>query len=221
MFKQLLSLFGVALCVNAYASINLTSLGHNGFSDWKHKPIMNETVYQVTSYKGRVALKAVSDGAASGLVIEKQIDLLETPYVNWSWLVEKALSKLDERSKDGDDYAARVYVIVDGGLLPWEKKAISYVWSSSQGQGQVWDNAFAGSNVKMVSVRGQESNIGQWYDEKRNVYKDLIKYFGDKGSDEANQKSYRYIDTVAIMTDTDNSRGHAEAFYGDIIFSEE
>jgi hypothetical protein len=72
----------------------------------------------------------------------------------------------------------------------------------------------------MMSIRGSKSQQGKWYDQKRNVYQDLIDTFGDKGNDAANQKAYRYIDLVAIMTDTDNSGKEAESYYGDIIFSE-
>jgi hypothetical protein len=71
----------------------------------------------------------------------------------------------------------------------------------------------------MMSVRGQQSQQSQWYEEKRNVYQDLIETFGDKGSEKANRKAYQYIDMIAIMTDTDNSGKQAESYYGDIIFS--
>lgn len=164
-------------------------------------------------------MHAISQQSASGLVLEKRIDLLETPVLNWSWLIKKALPPLDERSKEGDDYVARVYVVIDGGLLFWNTLSLSYVWSSSQHSGQVWDNAYAGSNVKMVAIRGSDADTEQWFHEKRNVYNDLIQFFGDRGSDENNLESYRYIDAIAIMTDTDNSQTQAEAFYGDLYFS--
>ena len=220
-FKQLLAVASLALSASASATIDLTSWQQNGFAGWDSKSFVDETSYHITSHKNRTALKAVSDNAASGLVLERRIDLLNTPYINWSWLIEKTLPNLQEQSKAGDDYAARVYVVIDGGLIFWNTKSLSYVWSSSQEKEQVWDNAYAGANVQMVSVRGKGDNVGQWYDEKRNVYKDLIKYFGDQGSEGANQKSYRYIDVVAIMTDTDNSGGTAESYYGDIFFSAE
>lgn len=222
-FKQLLAVAGLALSatVGASSTIDLTSWKQNGVAGWESKSFVDETSYQVTSHKNRTALKAVSDRAASGLFLERRIDLLKTPYINWSWLIEKRLPNLPERSKDGDDYAARIYVVIDGGLIFWNAKSLSYVWSSSPGKGQVWDNAYAGSNVQIVSVRGKGDNVGRWYDEKRNVYKDLIKYFGDQSSERANQKSYRYIDVVAIMTDTDNSGSTAESYYGDIFFSTE
>lgn len=44
---------------------------------------------------------------------------------NWSWRVEKPHSDLDERSKQGDDYAARVYIVVDGGLMFWKTIALN------------------------------------------------------------------------------------------------
>lgn len=119
----------------------------------------------------------------------------------------------------GDDFVARVYVVLNGGLFFWDTKALNYVWSSQQVQGATWDNPYAGEAVKMVAIRGEEDSVNQWFSEKRNVFLDLIQYFGDKGSSQANQKAYRYIDATVIMTDTDNTGGFAEAYYGDIVFS--
>ncbi len=152
-------------------------------------------------------------------MLKNKIDLTLTPYIQWSWLVENKLLQLDERSKSGDDFVARIYVVIDGGLMVWKTKSLSYVWSSNQDKGLVWDNAYAGSSVKMMSIRGKESQKGVWYEEKRNVYRDLIDTFGGKGSEEANRKAYRYIDIIAIMTDTDNSGKEVESYYGDIAFS--
>ena len=83
----------------------------------------------------------------------------------------------------------------------------------------VWNNPFAGSSVKMMAVRGKETKTGKWYEERRNVFTDLIDAFGDKGSATANRKAYRYIDIIAIMTDTDNSGKNTQSYYGDIFFT--
>ncbi|AGH44747.1 DUF3047 domain-containing protein [Paraglaciecola psychrophila] len=74
----------------------------------------------------------------------------------------------------------------------WKTKSLNYVWSSNQDKGLIWDNPFAGSSIKIMSIRGKGFEKGKWYQEKRNVYQDLIDVFGDKGSQEANQKTYRY-----------------------------
>jgi hypothetical protein len=219
MLRWTILLFSIIVCLNVTAATNLTSLSDKGIDNWETKVFSGESIYTIGEYKGRLALKALSHNAASGLVLKKQIDLTLTPYINWSWLVEKTLLQLDERSKSGDDFVARIYMVIDGGFMVWNTKSLNYVWSSNQDKGLVWDNAFAGSSVKMMSVRGKKTQKGQWYQEKRNVYQDLIDTFGDQGSDKANRKAYQYIDIIAIMTDTDNSRKEAESYYGDITFS--
>lgn len=220
MFRFVSSLIILVMSTATYATVNMTSLESGNLNGWNSKQILNLTDYQVTEYKNRYALKAHSNESASGLIRKQRIDLSETPYLNWSWLIKNKLMGIDERTKGGDDYAARVYVVVDGGLMVWRTKALNYVWSSSQMEGDAWDNPFAGSNVKMLAIKGESAEIEQWYDEKRNIYQDLIEYFGDKGSVEANLNSYRYIDATVIMTDTDNSQTQAISFYGDIFFSE-
>jgi hypothetical protein len=219
MLRWTILLFSIIVCLNVTAATNLTSLSDKGIDRWEPKEFSGKSIYTIDEYKGRLALKALSHNAASGLVLEQKIDLTATPYLNWSWLVEKTLLQLDERSKNGDDFVARIYVVIDGGFMVWKTKSLNYVWSSNQDKDLVWDNAFAGSSVKMMSVRGKEAQQGQWYQEKRNVYQDLIDIFGDKGSEQANQKAYQYIDIIAIMTDTDNSGKQAESYYGDIVFS--
>ncbi|MBD1557193.1 DUF3047 domain-containing protein [Vibrio sp. S9_S30] len=202
-----------------YAQTNQILLANGNTSEWEEETFSGRTRYETTTFEDQDVLKAVSTGTASGLILKKQIDLLQTPYVNWSWLIKEKLPNLDEQTKNGDDYAARIYVIIDGGLMVWKTQSLNYVWSSSQDMGKVWDNAYVGPKVKMVAVRGSDSNTHQWYQEKRNVYQDLITYMGDKGSDEANRKAYQYIDAIAIMTDTDNSQSKAETYYGKITFS--
>lgn len=219
MLRWYVFFFSVMAALNIKAANNLTSLNDQTILNWETKVFASESIYSIGEHKGRLALKALSRQSASGLVLKRQIDLTQTPYLSWSWLVEKTLLQLDERSKNGDDFVARIYVVIDGGLLVWKTKSLNYVWSSNQDKGLVWDNPFAGSKVKMMAIRGKRSQTGTWYQEKRNVYQDLIATFGDEGSAEANRKTYRYIDVIAIMTDTDNSGKDAESYYGDIVFS--
>jgi hypothetical protein len=78
-------------------------------------------------------------------------------------------------------------------------------------KGKIWPNAFAGDNAMMIAIRSIKDPIGTWFSEKRNILTDLKQVFG---------KDYRYIDAIAIMTDTDNAKGRATAYYGDIYFSQ-
>jgi len=203
----------------AHGAENITDFNNASPTGWKTKAFVGETTYNLVEKDNQTVLKATSHASASGLIFEQKIDLQKTPYINWQWLTENQLSAIDEQSKSGDDYVARVYVVIDGGFALWKTKALTYVWSSNQPKGHTWDNAFAGDAVKMLAVRGSEAKTNTWYTERRNVYNDLIAQFGDQGSDEANLKKYRHIDATVIMTDTDNAGGTATAYYGDIIFN--
>lgn len=185
---------------------------------WERRSFNGETKYQPSLVDGRRVLRAEANNSASGIAIETRIDLFKTPYLNWQWKVEAPLSAREETEKQGDDYAARVYVVIDGGIRFWKTTAVNYVWSSLPDTNSWWPNAYAPNNAMMIALRGSSSSTN-WYFEKRNVYQDLIQAFGDKGSDRANEKAYRYIDAVAIMTDTDDGGGKAIAYYDDIHFT--
>ncbi len=218
----LLSLF-CTLCV-AQTPVMVGHFSQGDLTGWQEKSFAAMTHYEIETVHHISAqqqvLKAHSESSASGLGKESTIDLKKTPFINWSWRIDTSLKDLNETSKDGDDYAARLYVVKDGGWRVWKTRALNYVWSSNQLAGSHWNNAFVGDKAKMLAIRGQEHPIKKWVREKRNVYEDLITLFGDQGSDEANLKAYRYLDAVALMTDTDNSAGSATAFYGDIYFTE-
>ncbi len=178
---------------------------------WESKKFKGQTDYQLTKLDGITVLKAQSTHSASGLFKKQRIDLCKTPILNWRWRTENRLGNMNEQSKSGDDYAARVYVVVSGGLAFWRTQAINYVWASTSPKGKIWPNAFAGDHAMMLALRSSGDETGSWYTEKRNVLADLRQFFGE-GIDS--------IDAVAIMTDTDNAQGSATAYYGDIYFTE-
>ena len=191
------------------------SFSSGSLDHWEAKEFKGQTNYQLVDLAGTRVLKAESASSASGLFNEQRIDLHKTPVMNWRWHIKNRLGNdLNEQEKSGDDYAARVYVVVSGGVAFWQTKAINYVWASTSPTGKVWPNAYtyAGANGKMtmIALRSSTDQTGTWYTEKRNVLADLKQQFGE---------DIRYIDAVAIMSDTDDSLGKVTAYYGDIYFS--
>jgi hypothetical protein len=176
---------------------------------WQTKSFNGETRYRFDDQSGRRALFADSRGAASGLYREIRVDLKRTPWLNWSWRVDQVLKGLDERGKAGDDYPARVYVVVSGGAAFWKTRSLVYVWSSAQPVGATWDNAFTG-NAKVMALRSGTQDAGRWVSEKRDIRADFRQLFGE---------DIDAIDAVALMTDTDNSGQSAAAWYGDLYFT--
>lgn len=197
-------------CAEALDKIDISEFTTQRLKGWKCKEFEGETRYTIVSLDGQKVLRAMSDNSASGLFKEQKIDLTQTPYLNWRWRIDNRLSQRDEQAKSGDDYAARIYVVIDGGWTFWNTKAINYVWSGSSPKGKIWPNAFAGKNAMMIAVRSRKDPTEEWLQEKRNVFEDLKKVYG---------KTFRTIDAVAIMSDTDNGGGKATAYYSDIYFS--
>ena len=186
------------------------SFSSGSLDHWESKKFKGQTKYQLVDLAGARVLKAESANSASGLFKEQRIDLQKTPVMNWRWRIENQLGNINEQAKSGDDYAARVYVVISGGLAFWRTRAINYVWASTSPAGKIWPNAFAGDHAMMIALRSSSDQTGTWYTEKRNILADLKQQFGE---------DIRYIDAVAIMTDTDNAQGKVTAYYGDIYFS--
>ena len=200
----------IAATVYAVPTVIIGRFSTGDLSGWTKKSFKGETQYGLKQEDGGLILLADSRGTASGLVKEQAVDLKLTPILHWRWKMIQLPGSRDERTRQGDDYAARVYVIKRGGLAFWRTKAINYVWSANQTKGAVWENAFAGKNAMMIAVRGKNDSTGVWFEESIDVPEDFKRLYGEEIST---------LDAVAIMTDTDNAGGHAIAEYGDIYFT--
>lgn len=203
----LLGLSGAALA----ETLPIGQFSAGDLSGWEEKSFVGNTRYEIVDTEQGKALHARALGSASGMFKKVRIDLTRTPWLHWSWRVDKTFAGNDERSKAGDDYPARVYVVVDGGMFFWRTRAVNYVWSSNQPVEASWPNAFTG-NAMMIAVRSDAADAGHWVQERRNVREDLKRLFG---------KDFTHIDAVAVMTDSDNTGQSASALYGDIYFASE
>ena len=76
------------------------------------------TSYMIGKNEKGNYIKAVADNSASGLGKKVEINLNLTPIINITWKVEQDLSGIDEQTKKGHDYAARVFVIKKTGATP-------------------------------------------------------------------------------------------------------
>ncbi len=189
--------------------------------------IKAHTEYRVESGDGNYYVKAVSNGSASAIYRKVDIDLRRYPVLSWRWKVDRVLLKGDARKKEGDDYAARVYVTFGYGpegpsyfdrlkSLLVEKlygaappaRAINYIWANRLKKGEAVPNPYTDRSM-MVAVRSGPDMTGRWVTEQRNVYKDYKRLFGTEPP--------RVIG-LFIMTDTDNTGEHAVACYDDIVF---
>ena len=169
----------------------------------------NETIYTVGSNEKGNFYKAVADNAASGLGKEVKIDLNKTPFINITWKIEKDLPGIKENTKKGHDFAARVFAVKKTGATPLSNRAINYVFSSNNQVGFNSPSPYTKKSIDNVLATTKE-NLNEWVTVKANVKEDFMK-FHDLDVNE--------LDGLAIMSDTDNSKMKAIAFYQNIYFS--
>ena len=171
----------------------------------------DKTEYSIGKNENGNFLKAISNNSGSGLGKEIIIDLNKTPYLNITWKVEKDLNGINERSKKGHDYAARVFVVKKTGATPLSNRAMNYVFSSNEEVGVYHPSPYTKKSIDYVLATTKD-HLNEWVSVKTNV-KEHFKKFHNLDLDE--------INGLAIMADTDNSKLSSVAYFQDIYFSSE
>jgi hypothetical protein len=189
--------------------------------------IGRHTTYALVKDGDDVVVKAESRAASSGLIRELSIDPREYPVVQWRWKVVMPIEKSNVTTKEGDDYPARLYVTFTYesskvGMLDKAKYeiarlvygrypplgAVNYIWGNKEPIGRIVPNPYT-DRTRMIVVETGTERLNRWITEERNVYDDYKAVFGGEPP---------MVSGVAIMTDTDNTKEYAVAYYGDVIF---
>ena len=189
--------------------------------------VERHTAYRLVVDEGVTVIRAEADASASGLIRRMEIDVRRHPLLAWRWKIAGVVARADATRKDGDDYAARIYVSFkyDPARVAWFDRAkyalmrlfygeylphaaISYVWDNRLAPGTVLENANT-DRVRMIVVRSGDADANRWVVEERNVLEDYRLAF---------REDPPAVAGVAIMTDTDDTGGRAVAWYGDIVF---
>jgi hypothetical protein len=198
-----------------------------GWQPLEFRKIERRTRYALVRDGDAVVLRADADASASGVVHRLDGPAAARPMLSWRWKIADVVGAGDPRRKDGDDYAARVYVTfrydpsrvsaverakyalakqLDGEYPP--HAGLTYVWDARLPPGTVLPNAYT-DRVRMIVVRSGAAEAGRWVAETRNVLEDYRRAFGEEPPP---------VSGIAVMTDTDQTGGRATAWYGDIRF---
>ena len=185
------------------------------------------TQYALVEDAGVVVLHANAIGAASGLAQFAVFDLRSAPIVEWRWKVGSLIESADNRTAGKDDSPARLMFAFDGdkSRLPLVERAVfyltaklsgrelpyamlQYVWAAAIPVGTVLENPYT-RRVRMLVVASGPAGVGSWQSLSRNLYEDFRHAFHEEPG---------LLTGVGVLTDTDNTGGSVEAWYGDIRF---
>jgi hypothetical protein len=198
---------------------------------WRHQTlpkVERSNDFELVSDQGRRVLRIRSSSSASSWVTPLEIDATRRPLLRWQWKVSRSLAGSDLRTKRGDDYAARLYVLFD---LPPEQlslgdrlriraaralsgvdvpaAALCYVWGHGQPVGSTAWNPYT-DRVRMIVVDSGDTHAMQWRSVERDVRRDWAEAFGGPMPS---------INGVAIGSDTDNTADQVDTWFGDLSFS--
>ena len=179
-------------------------------------PKIQEHTQYTIEYQGRESvLRAESRASASAIVYREPFSVYDYPQLRWKWKVESVYEKGDARTKEGDDYPLRIYVLFEydpdraslrqklkhelgrrifGEELPLA--TLVYIWANREDEKGIIPSPYT-PDARMFALQRGKRNLGQWMLEERNMLEDYRKAFGSDPPGRA---------TVGIMNDSDNTK---------------
>ena len=221
------ALAAVALPAGSIAAFSTAAAGAGVPATWRRVtiPRVKGPEFALVDDAGRTVLRVRADSAAGSLAHDLSAAPAATPMLSWRWKVERSLDRAAWGIREGDDFAARVYVTFDvpvdalpladraklalgrvlhGDDLP--TAAICYVWASRVPVGTTGWSPYTG-RVRIVVLESGDARAGQWVSETRDLEADFRAAFGGPAP---------RITSVLVASDTDQTRASATAWFGDM-----
>ncbi|RNC85560.1 MAG: DUF3047 domain-containing protein [Balneola sp.] len=142
---------------------------------------------------------------------KSDVDIYETPILNWKWRIHDIPDGAKETDKKKNDTAASIYVVFDLGKVLFRKvpKSIRYTWSSSLPVGE--EASIFHGNQKIVVMGTGEEGLGEWHSFQRNIVEDYRRLFADRPPNTPL--------AILILSDGDSTNKNSKADYDDIFLS--
>lgn len=215
-----------------WASASPTNSNSNSSSipytvKWQHCvfPGKKSTRYRAVRLDGREAVFSESDSAASMLRQQLRVEPSDLGKLGFSWKVPMMIAGADMTQRDSDDSPVRVLLAFEGDRSRFSAKnamlselalaltgeplpyaTLMYVWGTHSAPESVVINPRTDRIRKLVLESGP-ARLGRWLDYERDIRADYEKAFGEAPG---------ALVGIAIMTDSDNTRQKAKAWYGPV-----
>jgi hypothetical protein len=192
---------------------------------WEHQRLPGKTEVQFTPVRidGRDALAATAVSAASIMRHRVRIEPNELGRLRFSWRVPQLIADADLAMRETDDSPVRIVLAFEGDRSRFSAKdamlselaraltgeempyaTLMYVWCNKRPPGTVILSPRTDRIRKLVLESGP-GKLNRWLDYERDIRADYERTFGEAPG---------ALVGVAIMTDSDNTRSTATAWYG-------
>ena len=186
----------------------------DNWKDFFFPKIQRHSTYTIERHDGSHVLRAESKASASAIVYNRSFNVYEYPRGRWKWKVANLYRRGDARTREGDDYPIRIYIMFEydparAGILERMQhglartlygeypphSSLSYAWASKREPSFIMTSPYTG-RAKMVLLEQGPAKVGTWQEEAVNFLDDYRRAFGADPPPEAR---------IAIMNDSDNT----------------
>ena len=183
------------------------------------------TQYSVVRLSNRRSLMASASSSASMLRKDLRIEPEQLNALNFSWQIQKLIEGADMAHRDYDDSPVRLVLAFDGDRSQFSPKnamlselthalsgrpmpyaTLMYVWCNQRPVDSVIQNPRT-DRIRKIVVESGAGRLNQWISYERNIRADYEKAFGEPPG---------ALIGIGLMTDSDNTRSQAQAWYGPI-----
>ena len=197
---------------------------------WLHFTLPGKQANQYMAVKqdGRDAVLVRSDAAVSLLRQKLRVPPGDLAQIRFSWKVPQLIANANLAVRETSDSPVRIVLAFDGdrsrlsaknAMLselshtltgePMPYATLMYVWCNQCERESVIKNTRT-DRIQKIAIESGGKNLNQWLDYERDIRADFHKAFGEAPG---------ALIGIAIMTDTDNTRANASAWYGKVRLS--
>ena len=183
------------------------------------------SAFRVVQQDGRLAVQTESAGSIGMLRQKLRIPSQQLGAIQFEWRASNLIKGADMTQRESEDSPVRLVLAFDGDRSRFSARnamlseltrsitgeempyaVLMYVWSNDLPVGTVITNPRT-DRIRKIVVESGPARLGQWLHYDRDIYRDFELAFAETPG---------MLQSIAIMSDTDNTRGHTLAGYGDI-----
>lgn len=205
----------------------LASVGSPNAQAWSHYKLPGKTPSQFDYVfeDGRSAIAAKAQSSASMLRQTMRLEPAALGAIKFSWKLPELIQYADMSIREFDDSPVRVVLAFEGDRTKFSGKnamlselahvltgeplpyaTLMYVWCNACEPGSVIVNPHT-DRIRKLPLESGPARLNRWVDYERGVRADFIKAFGEEPG---------ALTSISIMTDTDNTKSVARAWYGPV-----
>jgi len=194
---------------------------------WAHfkLPSKKPSQFEFTVEEGRNAIVARAQSSASMLRQVMRVEPADLGQLKFSWKLPELIQYADMSLREFDDSPVRVVLAFEGDRSKFSSKnamlselahvltgepspyaTLMYVWCNECKPEEVILNPHT-DRIRKLPLESGKAKLNRWMDYERAVRDDFVKAFGEEPG---------LLTSISIMTDTDNTKSMARAFYGPV-----